>query len=82
MLCGTNPNERLVMSSAVTSYSKAVQCSRRPVLVVTLVVLLVSALTPGPSQAEDNPALPGFRADASDARAIEIADEVMARLMA
>jgi len=32
------------------------------------------------ARAEDNPSLPGFRADASDARAIEIADEVMAAL--
>jgi hypothetical protein len=44
------------------------------------VCVLGSALGGSCAHAEDNPALPGFRAAASDARAIEIADEVMAAL--
>ena len=44
-------------------------------------IALLAALTlPSVIWAEDNPAAPGFDAAASDARAVEIADEVMAAL--
>ncbi|HZM14836.1 MAG TPA: hypothetical protein VFE28_02435 [Candidatus Krumholzibacteria bacterium] len=38
---------------------------------------IVVAADPAASPAEENPAMPGFQKDASDARAMEIADEVM-----
>jgi len=44
-----------------------------------IMVLAASALVP-PVAGGENPAAPGFNADASDAQAIEIADKVMANL--
>jgi len=54
--------------------------SVNPVFRLLLIMVLVASALAPPIAAEQNPAAPGFNAESSDPQAIDIADQVMARL--